>query len=87
MADWRVHARLRRGIAEACAANLGGVPLQGISTEDALAQDLWPAWLVAAFGLNNCASGAKATRELRWPDAGKQTNMLEDIATGSYKQK
>ena len=86
MADWCGHARLRRGIAEACAANVGGVPVEGISAEDALAKEVWPAWLVSVVGLNNCASGAKATRELHWPDAGKKTNMLQDIATGSYKQ-
>lgn len=74
-----------RGIAEACGAN-AGVPAEGVSLEDAYAREIWPAWMCSVFGINNCASGAKATRELKWADEGKRTDMLKDIASGSYKQ-
>ena len=36
--------------------------------------------------MNNCASSAKAERQLGWGDY-RSTDMLQDIASGSYAQK
>ncbi|EIE23314.1 NAD(P)-binding protein [Coccomyxa subellipsoidea C-169] len=72
-------------IAEAVGAN-AGVPTEGISAESAIEQGIWPAWAVPVFAMNNCASSAKAERQLAWGDY-RSTDMLQDIASGSYAQK
>ena len=66
------------------AANVG-VPVEGISLEEALKCEIWPVWAAPLFSINNRASSAKAERELGWD--GFKTDMLEDIASGSYAQK
>ena len=74
-----------RGIAEAVGAN-AGVPVEGVSMEDAFKLQIWPAWAIEVFAWNNRPSSAKAERELGWGNY-KDTDMLRDIASGSYAQK
>lgn len=74
-----------REIAEAVGANVG-VPVEGVSVEEANKLQIWPAWAIEVFALNNRASSAKAVRELGWGKY-KSTDMLQDIASGSYAQK
>ena len=69
-------------MAEAVGANLG-VPVEGISSEEALQKQMLPALITAVFALNNRASAAKAQRQLHWQ--GTNVDMLKDIASGSYK--
>ncbi|CAL8465187.1 g4722 [Coccomyxa elongata] len=73
-----------RGIADAVGVNVG-VPVEGISLEEAFKHGIWPVWAAPLFSINNRASSVKAERELGWKDF--KTDMLEDIASGSYAQK
>ena len=63
-------------------ANLG-VPVEGISREEALQKQILPALITAVFALNNRASSAKAQSQLHWQ--GTNVDMLKDIASGTYK--
>ena len=71
-----------RGMAEAVGANLG-VPVEGISREEALQKQMLPALIIAVFALNNRANSTKARHQLYWQGTG--VDMLKDIASGSYK--
>ena len=66
-------------------ANLG-VPAEGISLEDALAQEVWPDWMAHMWSYNNRVKADKAERELHWTDF-IDVDMLDDIRFGSYKLK
>ena len=76
---------MHRGIAEAVGANLG-VPVDGISLEKALAQQVWPDWMAHMWSYNNRVKADKAERELLWTNFG-HVDMLGDIRSGSYKPK
>lgn len=77
-----VHVFKCREIAEAVGANTG-VPVEGITFEEARAKEIWAEWLCIMFGLNTRSSGAKAAKELGW--TAKQLDVLADIVSGSYK--
>lgn len=72
-----------RDIAEAVSANVG-VPLEGVTLEEALSREIWAEWLCIMFGLNTRASGAKAAKELGWK--AEHTDVLADVVAGSYKK-
>ena len=72
-----------RGVSEAVAANVG-VPVKGITLEEALQLGMWPGWVAPLISTDNQVSFAKAQRELHW-DNFKGVTMLEDVARGSYK--
>ena len=74
-----------RAIAEAVGTNVG-VPVEGISLEDACAMEIWPSWIAKLYTFNNRAASTKAVKMLGWDDY-KMVNMLSDIATGSYVPK
>ena len=76
---------MRRSIAEAVGANLG-LPVEGISLEKALAQEVWPDWMAHMWSYNNRVKADKAERELQWT-AFSHVDMLDDIRSGSYKPK
>lgn len=63
-----------------------GVPTKGITLDEAIKKDVWPSWIAGIFAINNQGSFAKAQQELQWADF-KSTDMLGDIASGSYAQK
>lgn len=64
-------------------ANLG-VPIEPISIEEALQNEVWPAWMALAWTYNNRASFEKAQKELKWGNF-KEFDMLTDVRSGSYK--
>lgn len=72
-------------IAEAVGKNVG-VPVEGVSLEDAYAKQIWPDWVTSLFMLNQRADSTKAQKLLRW-GSFKSTDMLSDIASGSYAAK
>ena len=72
-----------RDVAEAVSANVG-VPVEGVTLEEALSKGIWAEWLCTMFGLNTRASGAKAARDLGWK--AQHIDVLADISAGSYKK-
>ena len=71
-----------RSIAEAVGKNLG-LPVEGIAFPEAVKKEVWVTWMAAVWTYNNRVSSAKAQSQLQWRDF--KTNMLQDIAAGSYK--
>lgn len=71
-----------RAIAEAVGKNVG-VPVEGVLLEDAYTKQIWPDWVTSLFALNQRADSTKAQKLLKW-DSFKSTDMLSDIASGSY---
>ena len=73
-----------RGMAEAVGANLG-VPIEGISHQEALQKQMLSPLIIAVIALNNWrprADSAKARRQLHWK--GTNVDMLKEVASGSY---
>ena len=60
-----------------------GLPVEGIAFPEAVKQEVWVIWMAAVWTYNNRVSSAKAQSQLQWKDF--KTDMLEDIAAGSYK--
>ena len=73
-----------RSIAEAIGANLG-VPVEGIAVKDAIEKEIWPAWLTTVWGYNNRIRSTGAHSKMKGTTQ-KDTDMLEDIRSGSYKK-
>jgi hypothetical protein len=62
-----------------------GVPVEGVSLEEAQKREIWPSWMALIWSYNNRPSSEKAQRELGWGKF-KAIDMLDDIKNGSYKQ-
>ncbi|KAK9824592.1 hypothetical protein WJX72_011553 [[Myrmecia] bisecta] len=78
------HGITGRSIVDAVAQNLG-VPARQVTAEEADAQEILPAWFRHWVFGNNQIDSKKAERLLGWTPA-QRPGMVQDIASGSYKQ-
>ena len=69
-------------IAKAVGENVG-VPVEGISLNEALKLKLYPDWVISLYTIDNRVDSAKAETLLGWRDY-VAVDMLSDIVNGSY---